>query len=141
MKVIENNYISERKTCEKCKSVFAIEDGDFHIGDYGCKYWTCPYCLTENYVDEGETLTCDNLVYPQHFASFKSGKQIDAKELNKWAKEAVAALDKDVDYAVHGSGNSLVFAYKSDPELNEVSVVVCDNGYYETFVEIPEDKY
>lgn len=127
--------------CENCGNEVQVEDSELTIGEYGCKYWTCPHCSEKNYADEGEILTADNLVYPQHFASFKNGKQIDAKKLNEWAKEAVAALDKNVDYAVHGCGNSLVFAYKSDPESNEVEVVVCDNGYYETFVEIPEEKY
>ena len=143
MQVIENKYNSESQKvqCEKCSSTFMIDESDLDIGTYGCKFWTCPYCNQKNLVDDSIELTESNFQFPQHFASYKDGKQISEETLQKWAQEALASLDKDHSFALHASGNSLVFAYKSDYEAHEAAVVICDNGYYETYIDLPEDRF
>ena len=143
MQVIENKYNSnsQKVQCEGCSSTFMIDESDLDIGVYGCKFWTCPYCGQQNMVDESIDLTESNFQFPKHFANFKNGKQIDKDTLQKWAQEALSLIDKEHSFALHASGNSLVFAYKSDYDAHEASVIVCDNGYYETCIDLPEDRF
>jgi len=143
MQVIENKYNSESQKvkCEGCSSTFIIDESDLNIGTYGCKFWSCPYCGQQNLIDDSIELTESNFQFPQHFASYKNGKQISKDTLQKWAQEALSLLDKDHSFALHASGNSLVFAFKSDYDAHEASVIVCDNGYYETYVSLPEDRF
>lgn len=141
MEIIKDNYsktetkvVSDNYTCEKCQSVLNVSASDIKIGQYGMYQWTCPLCNNQNYVDEGIELTANNIEFPTHFATYKNGKQINNNELNKWVKECITNINKDCDYSMHASGNSFVLAYKSNEET-EVSVIVCDNGYYETFLD------
>ena len=143
MEVIENNFNREKQrvTCEKCDSVFAITPDDLTEGEFGCHVWTCPYCKNVNVADSSVDLTEKNVTYPQHFANLKNGKQVSDKELNEWVRRCVSKIDKDNDFQYIMRGNSLVIAYKAEPESCEVGVIVCNNGYEETFVQIPAERW
>lgn len=143
MKVIEDNYFrkSARYTCENCESVVEVADDELEIGAYGCKSWTCPRCEYCNEIDDSIDLTEENIKFPQHFSNSLKGVQIKDDEINAWIKRVLSMIDKDSHFAVTGSGNTLVLAYKSYSDENEVSVIVCNNGYYETFVTIPAERF
>ena len=143
MEVIENNFNREkqRAVCSKCGSVVAITAEDLTEGEFGCHTWTCPCCETVNVNDSSITLTEKNVTYPQHFASLKNGKQVSDKDLTEWVRQCVAEIDKGIEFSYRATGNSLVIAYKAESESCEVGVIVCNNGYEETFVQIPAERW
>ena len=110
MEVIENNFNREKQrvVCSKCGSVVAITAEDLTEGEFGCHVWTCPCCETVNVNDSSITLTEKNVIYPQHFASLKNGKQVSDKDLTEWVRQCVAELDKGIEFTYRATGNSLV---------------------------------
>ena len=147
MKIIENNYQDEisqpvRITCDNCGSVLDVNEDEFEIGEYGLKGVRCGACGEMTYADSSIKLTAANVCYPQHFSILSPAKckAMSDSEINRYIGETLRMIDKDTDYAAMASGDTMVFAYKSDEETSEVSVVVCKN-YAETYVEIPREKF
>ena len=143
---VRNNRAEENKvnpnaqpvSCEKCGQTTNITADDLTEGEFGCHVWTCPCCKNVNATDSSVELTENNVVYPQHFFDFSNGLKTSDKDINKWVKECVSKIDKDNDFCYGGTGDTFVIAFKSEP--NEVSVIVC-NGYHETAVQIPEERW
>lgn len=146
MRVIENNYDNEMRTtiltCEYCGSVLEVNEDEFEIGEFGLKGVKCAVCGEMTYADKSVPLTPANVCYPQHFSVYKSEKckSLSNEEVNEYIGRTLKMIDKYTDYAAIASGDTLVFAYKSDEEHSEVCVVVCKN-YAETYVEIPYEKF
>lgn len=147
MEILKDNYShSEPKqttqivTCEKCESELSIDENDINVGEFGVKYYKCPLCNYDNYLDDSTTLTSANIEYPTHFYSYADGMKITNTEINKDIKQVIDTLSADVDYAYTGYGNTFIMAYKSDKELSEVTVIVA-KGYQESTVKIPEDIF
>lgn len=141
MKIIKNNYMSTdsvvRKpiwhiTCAKCNSELIAEEEDTYIGALGCRYVKCPCCGEENMLDDGITLTKDNLSFPKHYFSFKNGVKLSNKEVDKYVKECIEALRNSTDnnfYATQtGTGDTHVFVFKYDGD-EEYFVYVGRGGY------------
>lgn len=123
--------------CPECGKDFC---GTPYIGSQGCYFVRCPHCKEEVLLDGGIEITPESINYPTHFYSYEHGKEIKEDVLNQWVKECVNRLSKDADYAYSGSGDSIVFAYKSDLDLNLATVVVA-RKYSECDVTIPPERY
>lgn len=145
MRIIENNYRNPNQEyeiiCPHCKSKLSYTYDDV-ISDKSDNEWIyCEACHEQIIIcDNKKTLTADILQYPQDFYSFENGVPIKDAEINEWIKECVNDLDKNIDYAARSSGDTLVFAYKSD-QYSHMAEVVVAKKYQETEVEIPADKY
>ena len=145
MRIIENNYQNPNQeyeiTCPHCKSKLSYTYDDV-ISDKSDNEWIyCEACHEQIIIcDNEKTLTVDIAQYPQDFYSFENGVPIKDTEINKWIKECVNDLDKNIDYASRSSGDSVVFVYKSD-QYSHMAEVVVAKKYQETEVEIPADKY
>lgn len=145
MRIIENNYQNPNQeyeiTCPHCKSKLSYTYDDV-ISDKSDNEWIyCEACHEQIIIcDNEKTLTVDIVQYPQDFYSFENGVPVKDTEINKWIRECVNDLDKNIDYASRGSGDTLVFAYKSD-QYSHMAEVVVAKKYQETEVEIPADKY
>lgn len=123
--------------CDKCGKLLPDEKCE---GWMGCLWTKCPYCGEDNLVEEGIELTPENVVYPLHFYDTEDASKVSDQTLQEYVREVAARLDKDTDYAFTGTGDSIVFAFKSDPDYSEATVIVA-RGYHETTVTIPREKF
>ena len=149
MRVIENNYNAHteyERDCPRCNSKFAFSFGDLKMDSVTLShYLECPCCgfsipLNSEKVDDEETPTINTVQYPKDFFSYADGVSIKNNEINKWVKECVNDLDDDTSYSLRASGDTVVFAYKSDEDVSEATVVVAKN-YHETDVKIPRKNF
>lgn len=74
------------------------------------------------------------------FYSFENAVLIKDDEVNKWVKECINSLDEDTDFSYIASGDTIVFAYKSDEDLSAATVIVAKK-YEETDVKIPRKNF
>lgn len=145
MRIIENNYQNPNQeyeiTCPHCKSKLSYTYDDV-ISDKSDNEWIyCEACHEQIIIcDNEKTLTVDIVQYPQDFYSFENGVPVKDTEINEWIKECINDLDKNIDYAARSSGDSLVFAYKSD-QYSHMAEVLVAKKYQVTEVEIPANKY
>lgn len=153
VRIIENNYKSNNPvptkenewlmTCEMCGSVLEAETGDTYIGALGCRYVKCPCCGAENMLDDGIVLTKDNLLFPEHYFSFRDGVKLTNKMVDKCVKNCIEALRNSTDknfYATRtGSGDTHVFVFKYDGD--EEYYVYVGKGGYETLVPFEDVDY
>lgn len=155
MRIIENNYKGKEHTiiCPHCSSVIAYEwdSLDRHITKSGRSYICCGACHEAIYINENdvdyvpidefdETPTIDTVQYPNDFYSFANAVPIKDDEVNKWVKECLNDLDKDTDYSYRASGDTMVFAFKSDESLPAATVIVAKK-YQETDVKITRKNF
>lgn len=149
MRVIENNYNAHteyERDCPRCNSKFAFSFGDLKMDSVTLSHYVeCPCCgfsipLNSEKVDDGDTSTINTVQYPKDFYSFENAVPIKDDEVNKWVKECVNDLDKDTDFSYRASGDTIVFAYKSDEDVPVATVVVAKN-YHETDVKIPRKNF
>ena len=124
-------------SCEWCGETFS---GEPYIGVHGAEWVDCPKCGERTFVSEGIEITADTVEYPKHFYTYGKGKSISDERINEWIKDAVNALDKDVDYSGHASGDTIVLAYKSDEDYSSATVIVAKK-YSECEVKIPKEKF
>lgn len=157
MKIIKNNYNkthsvfnakhtshSWRRFCDNCNSEFLVDEEDTYIGALGCRYVRCPCCGWEdNVLDDGITLTSENLSFPTHYFSFKDGVKLTNKVVDEYVKECIEALRNSTNknfYATHtGTGDTHVFVFKYDGD--EEYYVYVGKGGYETQVPFEEVDY
>ena len=92
------------------------------------------------YLSEDELPTIDTVQYPKDFFSFVNGVSLKDNEINNDIKECLNDLDKDTDFSYRASGDTFVFAYKSDEDLPSATVVVAKN-YQETDVKISRKNF
>lgn len=149
MRVIENNYNAHteyERDCPRCNSKFAFSFGDLKMDSVTLShYLECPCCgfsipLNSEKVDDEETPTINTVQYPKDFFSYADGVSIKDNEINKWVKECVNDLDDDTSYSLRASGDTVVFAYKSDEDVSEATVIVAKK-YQETDVKIPRKNF
>jgi hypothetical protein len=155
MRIIENNYKGKERTiiCPHCSSVIAYEwdSLDRHITKSGRSYICCGACheaiyINENNVDNvsidefDETPTINTVQYPKDFYSFENAVPIKDDEVNKWVNECINDIDKDTDFSYRASGDTFVFAYKSDEDLPSATVIVAKK-YQETDVKISRKNF
>ena len=140
MQIIENNYSGDYEIdCPRCNSKLKYNDGDIWTCDDG-SYVRCPCCTERIYIDDSADVTPETIHYPETFYSFANAVAIKSDEINKWVKECVSQLDKDTDYTLSASGDTIVFAYKSDWDDGIASVVVAKK-YQECDVKIPRENF
>lgn len=132
---LEDNEIY---TCDNCGKDFVLTDK--HIGANGCLYTICPHCHSEEWIDPGIDLDETNICYPQHFFQYTNGKSIDDQTTTEWVRDCISHLDKESDYYLMSSGDTLCIVVKSDEESHEATVFVCKK-YSECSVIIPAEKY
>ena len=149
MRVIENNYNAHteyERDCPRCNSKFAFSFGDLKMDSVTLSHYVeCPCCgfsipLNSKEVDNGETPTINAVQYPRDFYSFENAVPIKDTEITKWVKECINDLDKDTDFSYRTSGDTIVFAYKSDEDLPAATVVVAKK-YQETDVKISRKNF
>lgn len=147
MKIIKNNRkttepivvakpVVWHRFCESCDSEFEADEDDTYIGALGCRYVKCPCCEYENILDDGITLTTENLSFPKHYFNFKNAVKLSDNDVDRYVKECIEALRNSKDknfYATHtGTGDTHVFVFKYDGD--EEYVVYVGKGGYETNV-------
>lgn len=125
--------------CEECGKEFETET---YIGEDGAEFAICPHCNEVTFVGDGIKLNESNVCYPKHFFQYagKHTKAMSDEETTKYVRECISKIDKDTDYYIIGSGDTICFAAKSDEDLHEVTCYVCKK-YSECHVEIPEEKF
>jgi len=149
MRIIENNYNAHteyERDCPRCNSKFAFSFGDLKMDSVTLSHYIeCPCCgfdipLNSEEVDDEETPTINTVQYPRDFFSYADGVSIKDNEINKWVKECVNDLDDDTSYSLRASGDTVVFAYKSDEDVSEATVIVAKK-YQETDVKISSKNF
>lgn len=125
--------------CEECGEEFEAET---YIGVDGAEFAICPHCMKETYVDEGIRLNKNNVCFPQHFHKYfgKYTKEISDQKITDWVRNSIANINKENDYYLIASGDTVVFVMKSDQDYHEVTCYVCKK-YYECHAEIPAEKF
>lgn len=144
MRVIENKHREEQETevtCPECGSRFAYSDSDIENWEWET-YLHCPCCntLIQLKYEKDDLPTIETVQYPKDFYSFENAVPIKDTEINEWVKECINDLDKDTDFSYRASGDTIVFAYKSDEDLPAATVVVAKN-YQETDVKISQKNF
>ena len=128
MRIIENNYQDKEQeyeiTCPHCRSKIAYTLDDIISDSFNDDWIYCPACNTEISIYDSETPTVETIQYPKDFFSYSDGVPAKDAEINKWVKECLNDLDKNTDYSYRASGDTIVFAYKSDESLPAATVVV-----------------
>lgn len=132
---IDNKYSDVM--CSKCGNT---KDFAPYIGANGSLYAKCSHCGNEEWIDEGIDLDENNINYPQHFFHYSTGVKVGDKQTTEWVRECISHLDRETDYWMTGSGNTLCIAVKTDESLNEATVFVCKN-YSECDITLPDDKF
>lgn len=149
MRVIENNYSAHteyEKGCPRCNSKFAFSFGDLKMDSVTLSHYVeCPCCgfsipLNSKKVDSEETPTINTVQYPRDFFSYADGVPVKDAEINEWIKGCANELDKDTDFSYRASGDTIVFAYKSDEDLPAATVIVAKK-YEEVDVKIPRKNF
>ena len=142
MRIIENRYQDKQQeyeiTCPHCMSKIAYTFDDVVSGG-GSEWLYCGACNKEIYLDD-EIPTAETIQYPKDFFSYSDGVPIKDAEINKWIKECVNDLDNDTSYSLRATGDTVVFAYKSDEDASEATVIVAKK-YQETDVKISSKKF
>lgn len=145
MRIIEDHYQDKQQeheiTCPHCRSKLAYTSNDITHNGFGDEYIYCGVCGGEIFLfDNDETPTIDTIQYPKDFYSFTNAIPIKDDEVNKWVKECINDIDKDSDFSYRASGDTIVFAYKSDGDLPAVTVVVAKK-YQDAEVKIPRKNF
>lgn len=144
MRIIENNYQDKEQeyeiTCPHCRSKIAYTSDDVVSDSFYDKWIYCPVCNKEISIYDSETPTIETIQYPKNFYSFVNAVSVEDNSVNEWVKECINDLDKDTDFSCRASGDTIVFAYKSDESLPAATVVVAKN-YQETDVEISRKNF
>lgn len=144
MRIIEKrcqNKIQEYEiTCPHCQSKLAYEFDDIISDRFNNNWIYCPVCNKEIPIYDSDTPTVDTVQYPKDFFSYADGVPIKDAEINKTIKECVNDLDKDTDYSYRASGDTIVFAFKSDETLPAATVIVAKK-YQETDVKISSKNF
>lgn len=143
MRIIENRYGDKKQeyeiTCPHCRSKIAYTFDDVVSDRFEGEYLHCGACNKEIYLDD-EVPTVDTVQYPKDFFSFEDGVSLKDNEINNDIKECLNDLDKDTDYSYRASGDTMVFAFKSDESLPAATVIVAKK-YQETDVKISQKKF
>lgn len=149
MRIIENNYNAHteyERDCPRCNSKFAFSFGDLKMDSVTLSHYIeCPCCgfsipLNSKEVDNDETPTINNVQYPKDFYSFENAVSIKDTEINEWIKECINDIGKDSDFSYRASGDTIVFAYKSDRDLPAATVVVAKK-YQDAEVKISRKNF
>lgn len=149
MRIIKNNYNAHteyERDCPRCNSKFAFSFGDLKMDSVTLSHYVeCPCCgfdipLNSEEVDDEETPTINTVQYPRDFFSYADGVSIKDNEINKWVKECVNDLDDDTSYSLRASGDTMVFAFKSDEDVPAATVIVAKK-YQETDVKISRKNF
>jgi len=143
MRVIENRYEDKQQeyeiVCPHCKSKLSYISDDIVSGN-GSEWLYCGVCNKEISLSEDKISTIDTVQYPKDFFSYADGVPIKDTEINKWVKECINDLDDDITYSLRASGDTVVFAYKSDEDAPEATVIVAKK-YQETDVKISSKNF
>lgn len=144
MRIIEKNYQDKEQeyeiTCPHCKSKLAYKFDDVISDSFNDNWIYCPVCNKEISIYDSETPTIETIQYPRDFFSYANGASIKDEKITEWIRECISYLDKNSDYAFVGSGDTMVFAYKSDEEPTSATVIVAKK-YQETDVKISPKNF
>ena len=138
MRIIEDNYQHPKQeyeiVCPHCKSKLAYTFDDV-VSD---EWIYCGVCDEQIAIWEDDTPT--EVTYPQDFYSYANAVKVKDSETNEWIKKCVGNLDKDTDYYFMASGDTIVFAFKSDEDVPVATVVVAKK-YQEADVKISRKNF
>lgn len=123
--------------CSNCGKDF---NSSPHIGADGSLFATCPDCNEEVWVGDGIEINPKNIEYPTHFFFYGNGVKMTDEQITEYARQMASKLDKDNDYYMTGSGDTLVIAVKTDEEASECTVFVCKD-YGECNFKIPKENF
>lgn len=159
MKVLKDNYnetVEEIKrlkaepyprklSCEKCESELEYDKSDKETGEYGLYYIKCPLCNHDNYLDEGEDITVENIEFPTHFGHTSDENAVDCfnnETIKKYIREAITFFRKNkevFDWGGHITGNLYLSVNKySGDEMYEITA---SNDFYHTCIPFEAEDY
>ena len=142
MRIIEDNYQQPKQeyeiVCPHCKSKLAYTFDDVVSDGFNNEWIYCGVCGEQIAIWEDDTPT--EVTYPQDFYSYADSVKVKDSETNEWIKKCVSDLDKDTDYSFMASGDTIVFAFKSDETMPSATVVVAKK-YQETDVKISRKNF
>lgn len=137
MRIIKDNYQQPKQeyeiVCPHCKSKLAYTFDDVVSDGFNNEWIYCGVCGEQITIWEDDTPT--EIMYPQDFHSYANAVKVKDSETNEWIKRCVSDLDKDTDYSFMASGDTIVFAFKSDEDVPSATVVVAKK-YQEADVKI-----
>jgi DNA-directed RNA polymerase subunit RPC12/RpoP len=120
-----NKKVEEPKVykaiCDECRAELEYEYEDTYEGYAGMRHIKCPECgyeIMSEYFD-GIELDENNVKYPKHFYLMsENAKDISNEEIQTWVRRCLSRLRvcENGDYTFSGSGNTIVFAFKSEEE-------------------------
>lgn len=145
MRVIEDNLQQPKQeyeiVCPHCKSKLAYTLDDVINDGLGNEWIYCGVCEERIAIwEDDEIPTADTVQYPKDFFSYADSVSIKDDEINKWVKECVNDIDKDNDFSLRSSGDTIVFAFKSDEDVPAATVVVAKK-YQEAEVKISRKNF
>lgn len=145
MRIIENNYNTcndIERNCPECGSRFAYVFNDIKLDSVThTPYVICPCCGTRISTSNKDKFpTTKSITYPGDFHSYANAVKVKDNETNEWIKKCVGDLDKDTDYSFMASGDTIVFAFKSDEDVPSATVVVAKK-YQEADVKISRKNF
>ena len=142
MRIIENNQKDKKQEyeiiCPHCKSKLAYTFDDVVSDGFNNEWIYCGVCGEQITIWEDDTPA--EVTYPQDFYSYADSVKVKDSETNEWIKKCVSDLDKDTDYSFMASGDTIVFAFKSDEDVPSATVVVAKK-YQEADVKISRKNF
>lgn len=124
----------ENKThfCNNCGKTFIVNKTEYKA--YGIPFARCPFCNIEEEIEEVPSLKINenNLLYPNHFASFKDGVKIENSKVQEWCRECLRNLKEHPDsyFSTIGSGDTFVIGIKYEDEID----LYVGKGYEEIYI-------
>lgn len=144
MRIIENNFKESKQEyeiiCSHCKSKLAYTFDDVVSDGFDNEWIYCDACNQQIPIYKDDYPTVDKISYPKDFFSYETGSHISDTELNKWIQQCVDDLDQETDYSFRASGDTIVFAYKSDEDVSAATVMVAKK-YQECDVKISRKNF
>lgn len=158
MKVLKDNYretVEEIKRlkaepyprkllCEKCESELEYDKSDKETGVYGLYYIKCPLCKHDNYLDEGEDITVENIEFPTHFGHTSDESAVDCfnnETIKEYIREGIAFLRKNKDefdwFVRTGNLHLRVHKYSGDEQYE----IMTTKDFYDSYIPFEAEDY
>jgi len=110
----------------KCDCGATLEYGSSDIWNDGMMlYVTCPRCNRNIAIEEMDSVTINNISFPESFHDFSQGKKISDERTTIWVKECLKKLENGCEdfgtYQFMSSGDTFVIVCKFEDEY-EITV-------------------
>lgn len=126
---IVNQKTKKECTCNFCHTNFYFTDEDLIDVNKNYCGFICPVCGNPI-----EIFKINESKFPESFYHFINGKQLSNEQIQKYVNRVRKELEnseEDFDYCLSGTGDTMVFGYKTlEDDVHSISIIVAQN-YYE----------